>query len=224
MRTTTLILAAILALAVLSSARAQETVVVPVGDFFFCGDSVPPDQCVTTIDAGDTVTWSYQEGTAGHTVTACGQSCDSPTDSPAFDSGRVLAPGTFSVTFDSPGTYLYYCEFHPQAMSGTVSVVAAPTAAPTQAPTLAPTPTPEPQPIETPSPTESPTPTAITAPSSTRASTLTLSPSPASEDDNGDDGGSGALLWVIVGGVGLIVLLSGGAAIAYVMRRGPSTG
>jgi plastocyanin len=63
------------------------------------------------ISAGTTVTWTNNDS-APHTVTAEGG---------AFQSGRLNQGDTFSFTFDEPGTYTYYCEFHPN-MSGTVIV------------------------------------------------------------------------------------------------------
>lgn len=69
-----------------------------------------------TIGSGETVTWTHS-GDQPHTVTA---------DDGTFDSGE-LAPGdTFSMRFDSPGTYRYYCTFHGgpggQGMSAVVVV------------------------------------------------------------------------------------------------------
>lgn len=55
-----------------------------------------------TVPAGSTVVWS-NTGTLAHTVTA---------DDDSFDSG-ILEPGeTFTQTFNEPGEYQYYCEFH----------------------------------------------------------------------------------------------------------------
>ena len=39
----------------------------------------------------------------------------------AFDSGTIKGGETGSVTFAKPGTYAYFCEFHPY-MKGTVTV------------------------------------------------------------------------------------------------------
>jgi plastocyanin len=79
------------------------------------GDRFDPTS--VTIAAGTTVTWNWASGF--HNVT--------PTGTPAFTgSGNpVSAPHTFSQTFDTPGTYLYFCVVHgtPTAgMRGTIVV------------------------------------------------------------------------------------------------------
>lgn len=117
--------------------RAQGQVTVTVGDFFFCDDSLPPETCVTTVSAGDTVVWDYTTGIEGHTVTHCGDSCDLPT-TPLWDSGPMGPGAKFSFTFDTPGTFLYYCRFHPEAMRATIVVRAQPTPTPTPVPTVTP--------------------------------------------------------------------------------------
>jgi plastocyanin len=79
------------------------------------GDHFVPDNL--TIAAGTTVTWTWVSGF--HNVT--------PTGTPEFaGSGNpVSAPHTFSQTFTTPGTYLYFCVVHgtPDAgMRGTIVV------------------------------------------------------------------------------------------------------
>ena len=81
--------------------------------------SVQDNQFVpTTVEAqvGATITWS-NDGHSAHTVTA---------DDASFDSGVLNAGDTFTITFDAPGTYAYYCDFHGgpggQGMSGTIVV------------------------------------------------------------------------------------------------------
>ncbi len=73
-----------------------------------------------TIEAGGTVTWENTDN-AAHTATG-----GTPTDGPsgAFDSSLMMVDGTFSFTFDSAGTYPYFCMVHPW-MQGTVIVEAA---------------------------------------------------------------------------------------------------
>jgi plastocyanin len=70
-----------------------------------------------TVPVGATVTWTWVSGF--HSVT--------PTGTPSFtgNGGPVSAPSTFSQTFTTPGTYLYYCVVHgtPTAgMRGTIVV------------------------------------------------------------------------------------------------------
>lgn len=70
-----------------------------------------------TINIGDTVTWNNDD-TAAHTATS-----GTPVDGPdqVFDSSLVLAGSSFSHTFDTPGTYDYFCMVHPW-MAGVVIV------------------------------------------------------------------------------------------------------
>ena len=69
-----------------------------------------------TIDAGSQVVWSNSDSVA-HTVNAGSPASPLTT----FTSG-VFAPGeTYSVTFDEPGVYRYFCSLHPD-MTGKVIV------------------------------------------------------------------------------------------------------
>jgi plastocyanin len=88
-----------------------------------------------TVKVGTTVKWTNNGGTA-HTATS------DATPQPIWNSGTVLPAGsascpptdpycqpggtpagTYQVTFNSPGTYQYHCEFHgPQGMTGTITV------------------------------------------------------------------------------------------------------
>ncbi len=76
-----------------------------------------------TIEAGETVTWENTD-TAAHTATG-GSAADGP--SGVFDSGLLMTmegSNTYSFTFDTAGTYVYFCMVHPW-MEGTVIVEAA---------------------------------------------------------------------------------------------------
>ena len=70
-----------------------------------------------TIKVGTTVNWLHRDGDFSHTVTA---------DDGSFASGLMGENDRFSFTFDTPGTYAYYCEFHGGAggagMSGVITV------------------------------------------------------------------------------------------------------
>ena len=77
---------------------------VTIADFAF-------DPGDLTVSAGDTVTWTNDDGTE-HTVTS---------DDDAFDSGDISGGDTFEQTFDEAGEFAYHCSIHSQ-MSGTITV------------------------------------------------------------------------------------------------------
>ena len=88
---------------------------VAIEDFLFS----PQD---LTIEVGDTVTWTNLDGFS-HTATS--------TSGPAsFDSGNLATGDTFSFTFDTAGTYEYFCEPHPNMIGSITVTAAAATAAP----------------------------------------------------------------------------------------------
>ena len=76
-----------------------------------------------TVDVGGEVTWINDD--AGHTVTAGDLQADASAVgvdyTNGFDSGFFLAGATFSNTFDTAGTYPYFCQVHPW-MTGIVVV------------------------------------------------------------------------------------------------------
>src|SRR5262249_20125973 len=65
-----------------------------------------------------TVTWTNNDATF-HTATS---------DQQIFDTGTIN-PGTTSapVTFNTPGAFSYHCIFHSSIMTGTITVITAPT-------------------------------------------------------------------------------------------------
>jgi plastocyanin len=68
----------------------------------------------TTVNAGDTVTWSNTSGVV-HTATA---------DDGSFDTGSISDGASGSVTFDEAGTFPYHCTIH-ASMTGSIVVAAA---------------------------------------------------------------------------------------------------
>jgi plastocyanin len=84
---------------------------VTIGDFSFSPSTL-------TIKAGTTVTWT-NSGPSAHTTTS---------DTGVWDSGTLGAPsssggygggspgGTYSFTFNTPGTYTYHCKIHPPSL------------------------------------------------------------------------------------------------------------
>jgi len=91
------------------------------------GSSVPgcedTNECFipyeVTIAIGDTVMW-VNDDTAAHTFTS-GTPDETASVGAIFDSGLVLVDGSFSYTFDSEGTFDYFCMVHPW-MAGVVIV------------------------------------------------------------------------------------------------------
>ena len=71
-----------------------------------------------TISTGTTVTWVNMD-MVQHTVTSGTE--QAPTN--LFDSHELNHMQSFSYTFSAPGTYIYYCDVHPD-MIGTVTVTA----------------------------------------------------------------------------------------------------
>lgn len=72
---------------------------------------------VDTVAVGSTVTWTWTgTGTVSHSVQSDA--------SPSFASSAILSGDgkTYSVTFNTPGTYRYDCAVHGLAMAGTIVV------------------------------------------------------------------------------------------------------
>lgn len=108
-----------------SSHAGRPTVrTIQVGEFWFCEPELSGEVCETVIQAGETVVWDFSGATLTHSTTECGASCDSPTNTPFWDSGFVSDGSTFDVSFpfDQAGTYLYRCRVHPDLMRGRIVV------------------------------------------------------------------------------------------------------
>ncbi len=83
---------------------------VTVGNNFF-------QPATLTVDPGTAVVWTWvNTGAISHSVLSVGN--------PSFTSSPIIngSGQTYSVTFDTPGTYNYECEVHGSAMSGTIVV------------------------------------------------------------------------------------------------------
>ncbi len=74
--------------------------------FFFT-----PQNITVVIGVNNTVRWA-NIGSGGvavpHTVTS------TIGTSPKFDSGNMVPGATFTCSFTTPGTYNYYCLYHPE--------------------------------------------------------------------------------------------------------------
>lgn len=154
-----------------STPASAATVIIEVGDFWFCDSSFQGGDCEIEIAVGDSVTWGFDTASATHTTTECTGSCGSSIgnpDSREWHSGNV-SNGTFEQTFNSPGTFQYQCNIHPSSMRGTIIVGGGAPPTPSPVPTETPVPTlpvpPSPAPTETETPV--PTNTAVPGPTST---------------------------------------------------------
>lgn len=78
-----------------------------------------------TVKAGTTVTWKNEDGTE-HSVTSGtvnqGSSGVTPAPDGTFDSGLFGQSKSFTFTFQTPGTYAYFCTLHPATMRGEITV------------------------------------------------------------------------------------------------------
>jgi plastocyanin len=77
---------------------------VDIADFAFSPETV-------TVEAGTDLTFTNADD-ASHTATA---------DGGEFDTGTLKKGDSGAITLDQPGTYTYFCRFHP-FMKGTVEV------------------------------------------------------------------------------------------------------
>jgi plastocyanin len=87
------------------TAAAADATMVEIKDFMYAPDSLE-------IPVGATVTWTNSDA-APHTATA--------QDREALQSGTLNQGESYSQTFDQPGTFDYFCEFHAN-MKGTIIV------------------------------------------------------------------------------------------------------
>lgn len=69
------------------------------------------DSSTVTLYAGQTVMWTNNDS-VNHTATA---------DDNSWGTGTIKPGGSFVRRFDEPGTYTYFCSYHPE-MTGTVIV------------------------------------------------------------------------------------------------------
>ncbi|TAL13396.1 MAG: hypothetical protein EPO00_00405 [Chloroflexota bacterium] len=128
-----------------------------------------------TVPIGSTVTWVASGDPHSVTSGAPGSIDHRFPDHPA-SAGLLLAGDSFTTTFSSAGTFPYFCEVHPEQMSGVITVVSTATRPPTPAPTPRATPRATPKPTQAPSPTPASAPTV--QPSLTQSPTAMPSASP----------------------------------------------
>jgi len=115
---------AVLAVALLDAAAQAATRTVTISSNQFTDASSA--NSTSTIQAGDSVNWVWAGGIHSTTSGSCSGGC---TPDGKWDSG-VKSSGAFSRTFDTIGSFPYYCTVHGSMMRGTIVVQAA-AAAPT---------------------------------------------------------------------------------------------
>lgn len=92
---------------------APLTAAVTVDDFFFKSDrNFTQNPAVDTVAVGGMVTWTFSPGRS-HSVES--------SDVPSFPSGPIQSSGTLVRTFNTAGSYQYFCILHP-GMTGRVVV------------------------------------------------------------------------------------------------------
>lgn len=194
---------AVVSVALYATDAAAEDAFVSVGDNFYEPGAI-------TVEVGSTVTWT-NNGLLLHTVTS---------DEGLFDSGFTLEPGTsYSVYFEFPAYYSYYCQVHGTIQSGSVRVQGPPTPTPTRSPT--PTPTPTAPPTATPAPvvtTAAGTPTSIPTPAITRSTSPSATATPVEEEVESDESGD-RLAVLGLAALGLLAVVG-----VYALVRGRRTG
>jgi plastocyanin len=90
----------------------------PSSDITVVNDAFQP--ATLTIAAGTTVTWTWGPGAFQHNVTPV-----APATEPASSGAPTNAPHTYQFTFNTPGTFTYYCQVHGSptfGMRGTIVV------------------------------------------------------------------------------------------------------
>lgn len=98
-------------------------------DFFEDPDGNRNGEASVTIQVGETVRWNYSSGVRAHTVTsgegASGTAGDGIPDGAAesIDSGQLNPGDTFEFTFETAGTWTYFCEIHSGVMFNATVIV-----------------------------------------------------------------------------------------------------
>ena len=98
----------------------DDQVLITEGAFDPANDKRAYTPRTATVPVGTTVTWTNEDAVL-HTVTSGTSDGTSGSPDGLFDSGDMATGDTFEHTFDSAGTYDYYCAPHPW-MRGTVVV------------------------------------------------------------------------------------------------------
>lgn len=94
-------------------------VIIPNGTAVDTAQDFTPSTIVVVVGVNNTITW-FNEDASFHTVTI-----DTAPPGAQYTTGLVKSGGTYSLTLTVPGTYHYYCEWHPAWMRAVVIVKSA---------------------------------------------------------------------------------------------------
>ncbi len=118
---------ALASILMIGSARpgAAANATVNISDYMFTDTA--SGTSITTINAGESVTWNWQQYTHSTTSGTCtngGGAYGEPgcTADGNWDSQRQTAPHTFTHTFPTAGSFSYFCLVHGSQMTGKVIV------------------------------------------------------------------------------------------------------
>ena len=95
-------------------ARAGDpnTIIIPAGAYDPANANIAYSPQAMSVAAGTTVTW-INEDSVFHTITSGSSNGTTATPDGNFDSGEVQTGEIYAHTFDSIGTFDYYCIPHP---------------------------------------------------------------------------------------------------------------
>jgi nitrite reductase (NO-forming) len=105
-----------------AGAGDPNTVLIPAGAFDPANADTAYSPQALTVAVGTTITW-INDDSVFHTITSGTSNGTTGTPNGDFDSGEVQSGETFEHTFDTPGTFDYFCTPHPW-MIGQVEVTA----------------------------------------------------------------------------------------------------
>lgn len=166
-----------------------------------------------TINVGDTVNWVWSSTSIPHSTTSGSCPGGNCTPNGIWNSNIHTAPFNFSFTFNTPGSFPYFCAVHLSAQQGTIIVQ------PIQVPTNTPPPTQAPTNTRPPTsvPTNTRPPTQVALASGIATQTPIAAPSPTQAAQQLPRSGSGQDLLVLAGGVVLVLIV-------FAARRARSAG
>lgn len=100
--------------------RSIVIVIIPKNSSIFGGANFTPSEFTVVIGVNNTIEWINEDVLSAHSVTAL----EVPTGFAKFDPVIIGSGQTFTMKLTVPGTYIYYCLWHPGWLRGTITVKA----------------------------------------------------------------------------------------------------